>query len=197
MCCGGFRRSSASRTRSGSLAVAVVAAAVVYSLIRVGPPSEERERRLDERRIEDLRSTARAIDLHWTRHGSLPSALDRLSDTPVRDVTLNDSQSRESYEGRVQTASTFQLCGLFWTDWSPPSVDVLWSHPKGRHCFDLEVREVQRESGPDAHRGGSAVSTPGRASSYGAPVPDDPRNMLVPSANVMSRPFARFVPSFA
>ena len=164
---------------------------------RVGPPSEERERRLDERRIEDLRSTALAIDLHWTRHGSLPPALDRLSNTPVRDVTLNDPQSREPYEYLVLTASTFQLCGLFGTDWLPPSVDVLWSHPKGHHCFDPEVREVQREPGPDTYRGGSAVSTPGRANSYGAPVPDDPRNILDPSANVMSRPFARFVPSFA
>ena len=34
-------------------------------------------------------------------------------------------------------------------------------------------------------------------SSYGAPVPDEPRNSLWPSANVTSRPFARFVPSFA
>ena len=38
---------------------------------------------------------------------------------------------------------------------------------------------------------------PGRASSYGAPVPDDPMNSFFPSENVMSRPFARRVPSFA
>ena len=53
------------------------------------------------------------------------------------------------------------------------------------------------EPSRDTHRGRSAVSTPGRASSYGAPVPDDPRKSLVPSASVMSRPFARFVPSLA
>jgi hypothetical protein len=34
-------------------------------------------------------------------------------------------------------------------------------------------------------------------SSYGAPVPDDPMNSFFPSANVMSRPLARFEPSLA
>ena len=34
-------------------------------------------------------------------------------------------------------------------------------------------------------------------SSYGAPVPDEPRNNFVPSVNVMSLPFALFEPSFA
>ena len=33
-------------------------------------------------------------------------------------------------------------------------------------------------------------------SSYGAPVPDEPRNNFRPSGNVTSLPFARFEPSF-
>jgi len=44
---------------------------------------------------------------------------------------------------------------------------------------------------------GFSVAAPGRVSSYGAPVPDDPMNSVLPSANVISRPFARRVPSFA
>ena len=106
------------RNTLGVLAVAVVAAAVVYGLFRVGPPSDERERRLDKRRIEDLRSIARAVDLHWTRHGNLPAALDLLSDATVQDVTFGDPESGEPYEYRVLTDSTFELCGSFGTDWS-------------------------------------------------------------------------------
>ena len=138
------------RNTVGILAVAVVAASVVYGLIRIGPPRDERERRLDERRIEDLRWIARAIDLHWTQNGTLPAALDLLSDSTVPDLTFRDPESREPYEYRVLTASTFELCGLFGTDWlppsgpdrSPPGVEVFWSHPTGRHCFDLVVGEV-------------------------------------------------------
>ena len=33
-------------------------------------------------------------------------------------------------------------------------------------------------------------------SSYGAPVPDEPRNSFLPSGRVMSRPLARMDPSF-
>ena len=115
--------------------VAAVAIAVVYGLTRVGPPRDQRERRLDERRIEDLRRIARAIDLHWTRHGSLPAALDVLSEATVRDVTFNDPESEEPYEYRVETPSTFELCGSFGTDWLDPSVDLFWSHPMGSPLF--------------------------------------------------------------
>ena len=132
----------------GVLAVAVVTVAAVYGLTRVGPPRDARERRLDERRVEDLRGIARAVDLHWTRHGTLPVALNLLSDATARDVTFNDPASGTPYEYRVQTASAFELCGFFETDWLQSSADVFWSHPMGRHCFDLEVREVQREA-PD------------------------------------------------
>ena len=136
------------RNLVGVLAVVVVAVAVVYGLMRVGPPSVERERRLDERRVEDLRKIADAIDLHWTRRGSLPVALGALSDTVASDASVSDPATGQSYEYRVLTESTFELCASFETDRSRPSLDVFWSHPMGRHCFDLEVREVQREEEP-------------------------------------------------
>ena len=143
----------------GVLAIAVVAVAVVYGLMRVGPPSIERERRLDERRVEDLREIADAVDLHWTRRGSLPEALDSLPDTVASDASFSDPATGQSYEYRVLTESTFELCAIFGTDWLRPSMDVFWSHPTGRHCFDLEVREVQREE-DDQDR--SAVKRPAR-----------------------------------
>ena len=83
------------RTAVGVVDVAAVAMSVVYGLTRVGSPSDERERRLDERRVEDLRGgIARAVDLHWTRRGSLPASLHELSDATVRDVALNDPGAR-------------------------------------------------------------------------------------------------------
>jgi len=142
------------RTTVGAVAVAVVAMSVVYGLTQVGLPSDERKRRLDERRVEDLREIARAVDLHWTRHGSLPASLHELSDATVRDVALNDPERGESYEYRARAAATFELCGSFATDWSAPSAEVFWTHTIGRHCFDLEVREVQRQ---DADKDGSPV----------------------------------------
>ena len=124
------------RNLVGVLAIVVVAVAVVGGLMRVGPPSVERERRLDERRVEDLREIADTTDLHWTRSGSLPAAL---------DASFSGPATGQSYEYRVLTESTFELCASFGTDRLRPSMDVFWSHPTGRHCFDLAVHEVQRD----------------------------------------------------
>lgn len=140
---------SSLRTTTGVVAVAVVAAAVVYGFTQIGPPRDERERRLDERRVDDLQGLARAVDLHWTRHGGLPTSLQELSDGAVRELTLNDPERDEHYEYRVETASAFELCGVFGTNVSEPSADVFWTHPVGRHCFNLEVREVRRDADQD------------------------------------------------
>ena len=147
------------RNLVGVLAIAVVAVAVVVGLMLVGPPGVERDRRLDERRVEDLREIADAIDLHWTRRGSFPQALDALPDTVASDASFSDPASGQSYGYRVLTESTFELCASFGTEELPPSLEVFWSHPAGRHCFDLEVREVQRDE-DDQNR--PAVMRPAR-----------------------------------
>ncbi len=130
------------------VAVALVAAAVVYGLVLAGPPRDERERRLDQRRTQDLQSIGRAIDLYWTRHGHFPMRVATLTDTSVLDI-LHDPDTGQPYEYRVLTDSTFELCGIFTTEWSSPAGNVFWSHPPGRACFNLEVRAVQRTKAID------------------------------------------------
>ncbi len=126
------------------VAIAAVGTAVVIGLVRLGPPSEERSRRLDEQRIEDLGRLARSVDLHWTRDGSLPLSLGTLSDAAVPGARFSDPGTSQPYDYRVLGDSTFELCGHFETDWSARSSDEFWSHPPGRFCFELDVREVRR-----------------------------------------------------
>ena len=126
------------------VAIAAVGTAVVIGLVRLGPPSEERSRRLDEQRIEDLGRLARSVDLHWTRDGSLPLSLGTLSDAAVPGARFNDPGTSQPYGYRVLGDSTFELCGHFETDWSARSSDEFWSHPPGRFCFELDAREVRR-----------------------------------------------------
>ena len=59
--------------------VAVVIAAVVAGVFVLGSPADERARRLDRRRVEDLQGIAAATDLYWTRHSRLPASLDELT----------------------------------------------------------------------------------------------------------------------
>ena len=126
------------------VAIAAVGTAVVVGLVRLGPPGDERSRRLDEQRIEDLGRLARSVDLHWTRDGSLPPSLGALSDAAVPGARFSDPGTSRPYGYRVLGDSTFELCGQFETDWSARSSDEFWSHPPGRFCFELDVREVRR-----------------------------------------------------
>ena len=137
--------SASRRNTVGILALVLVGVAIVYGLIRIGPPSEERQRRFDERRVEDIRSLARAADLHWTRQGTLPATLDVLVDTAPRELASTDPESGDPYEYRVLADASFELCASFGTDWADPLAEEFWAHRRGRHCFTLEAQEVERD----------------------------------------------------
>ena len=127
------------------LAVGVVVVAVVSGLIVLGPPSEQRARRLDDRRVEDLRGITRAVDLYWTRHGRLPASLDELSRESGVNINSHDPGTTQLYDYRVLGDKTYELCAHFQRDLPEPSQRVgkgFWSHGAGRQCFQPEVEEV-------------------------------------------------------
>ena len=133
------------------LAIGVVVVAVVGGLVLLGPPSEERTRRLDERRTEDLRGITRAVDLYWTRHGRLPASIKDLSGESGLKVSARDPGTAQTYELRVLDAATYELCASFERTSIEPgnsaarTPDVsedFWSHGVGRRCFRLDAQEV-------------------------------------------------------
>ena len=133
------------------LAIGAVVVAVVAGLMVLPPPSEERTRRLDERRVEDLRGIARAMDLHWTRHGRLPAAVGDLAREPGVRVSTRDPGTGQDYELRLLDEPTYELCAIFeraTADSGDPAggaEDVsedFWSHGAGRRCFRLDAQEV-------------------------------------------------------
>ena len=130
------------RTLAGAATVAAVAGFVALGLFSIDPPGEARARRLDTRRVADLRHVARVIDVHWTRDGALPASLAELPG--LDDAALEDPVSRRPYDYRAVTASAFELCARFDTETTRLERDHLWWHPTGRHCFRLEAEEARR-----------------------------------------------------
>ncbi len=129
------------------LAIGVVLVAVVGGLIVLGPPSEERARRLDNRRVEDLRGITGVVDLYWTRHGRLPSSLDDLAQESGVNISSRDPGTAQVYDLRVLGAETYELCADFQRNSADPAQGVskgFWSHGVGKQCFQLEAQEVPR-----------------------------------------------------
>ena len=129
-----------------SLVVAVLAV-VIVGVILLDSPAQERLRRLDERRVDDLRSISAELDFYWTREGTLPSSLEELSNEPGIFIDLYDPETGQPYEYRVLSSNTYELCAEFARDTADeqgrPYRDY-WSHGQGRHCFELGARDVNR-----------------------------------------------------
>ena len=127
---------------------AVVLAAVVVGAILLESPAQARLRRLDERRIDDLRDLALAIDAYWTREGQLPASLDDLSEAERIVRELVDPESGEPYEYRVLGEKIFELCAVFARDTGEDDRDgryrSFWLHGPGKQCFQLEAQDVGR-----------------------------------------------------
>ena len=123
------------------LAIAVVTIAVVTALIQLGLPTDQRMRRLDDRRVEDLRGITDAADLYWTRRGSLPISLQDLSAEPGVNLRYRDSSTGRLYEYRVLSDTTYELCADFQLN-SVVERSGFWSHGAGSQCFELVVRDI-------------------------------------------------------
>ncbi len=127
--------------------IAICLAVVVIAMIIVGvsvldSPAQERLRRLDERRVDDMRELSYELDFYWTREGTLPPSLEQLSSEPGVFVELSDPETGLPYEYRVLSSNTYELCAVFALETAAEQdrfYKDVWSHGPGRQCFELEV----------------------------------------------------------
>ena len=125
------------------LASIAVVAALVTGIIVLGPPSEERARRLDAKRVSELEQLRGAIEYYRQQKGRLPSSLDDLASLPNVSVELRDPVSGQPYGFRLTDAAAYEVCATFDRDSKEQSTRgrEFWAHAPGTHCFTVKVRE--------------------------------------------------------
>ena len=126
------------------IASIVVVASIVAGIIELGPPSDERARRLDSKRTTDLQQLTSAIEYFHQQKGHLPSSLEELSSFPNVRVELRDPESGESYGYRLINETSCEVCATFDRDSNEQQVSYgreFWAHTPGRHCFTVNVRQ--------------------------------------------------------
>jgi hypothetical protein len=129
------------------VAVAAVAASVLGGLLLLGSPRTERERRLDARRVADMRALASAVDLYWTRQGQLPSSLATLAQERGIQPNRVDPENGRPYDYRVVGENAYELCAQFARDASEEGRgrrEDFWTHGSGLQCFRLAPKTVKR-----------------------------------------------------
>ena len=125
-----------------------VVAAVIAAIVVLGSPMEQRQRRLDERRVHDLTTIVNTISLYASTHEALPSELSVLGKQPGPRRAPMDPDTGAPYEYSVLGAESYQLCAVF----TMPSPDASaapissyaeregWTHGAGRQCFERKQK---------------------------------------------------------
>jgi hypothetical protein len=135
-----------------AVAGAVLLPVFVYGLVLAGSPLTERQRKLDEQRVDDVRTIALAAmdyvydgdQYRWKEEAEpqrdLPESLQQLAQQSERHrVPLEDPEG-EVYVYRVMDEHRFEVCATFnfpneRVRWNAP----FWDHPAGRHCYTFNI----------------------------------------------------------
>lgn len=138
------------------LIIAVVIAAILWGFAVIGSPFQQREKRFDERRVNDLSIIQSQIINYWQRKESLPKELKDLEDPISGFFVPRDPQTGIDYEYVVDGGKEvkFKLCAVFNNsnlgklDDTVKTRPVLpggeyypdsWQHDSGRQCFDRKI----------------------------------------------------------
>ena len=120
--------------------VCVVVAAVTTGIVIIGSPVEERTRRLDARRVEDLQAISSAIQVFHQRHQQVPGSLDELSRERGLSAVPRDPVTGQAYGYRTFNANSYELCSTFDRDTAETRGADFWSHGTGTQCFTLNIK---------------------------------------------------------
>jgi hypothetical protein len=120
--------------------VLVVAAAVTSGIVIIGSPIEERIRRLDARRVDDLQRLSRSVDVYHARHKRVPASLEELSTEPGLGDIPRDPVTGAAYGYRSSGERNYELCATFDRDTAGVRTADFWSHGAGAQCFTQEIR---------------------------------------------------------
>ncbi len=128
--------------------------ALVYGFMTIPNPSDQRKVRLDQQRVTDLGQLQYAIDDQYRLDQALPETINDIRDnsySPSQSLIKTDPETGASYEYKMGTPMTYQLCATFTTDsekekmtadennYSYASFKSKFPHGIGKKCFDFEV----------------------------------------------------------
>lgn len=147
------------------LGIALFVSLIIFTFKVMGSPKEQRNLRLDEKRVNDLQTIQWQIINFWQNKGKLPQDLSALKDPMSGTVIPVDPEFEKGkyYEYSIKDKLTFELCASFSMNmpkgWSennniaipmyadkvstsvsyPGGSGESWYHDAGRTCFTRTI----------------------------------------------------------
>lgn len=145
----------------GYFVILVVLAAIVAAFFAVGSPKEQRLRKADMQRMNDLSMIQSHIGEYFTTKSKLPAKLADLNDA-FRGIEIpTDPETKQEYGYQAKGETTFELCADFHLPWNAEEdrgwsgergITVsspyyggygpqgnTWKHEAGRQCFERTI----------------------------------------------------------
>ena len=123
-----------------SILAAIAAVAVVSISIWLNPPSENRARALDQKRLDGMKRTESAICDYFKSHHALPADLKALDSERNQSIqaSWHDPETQQPLEYTVTGQDTYRLCATFdrSSDWQNSDEYGFKKHSAGRDCLD-------------------------------------------------------------
>lgn len=131
-----------------AIVTAVVASSVIAAIVMLGAPSVQRQRKMDEVRVQNLAFIVSSVNGYFTRHKELPSNLDALAKEPGYHIAQNDPNTGKPYEYQTLGATSYRVCADFARDSAAESpqlysayLNVDWAHGAGHQCFERNTEK--------------------------------------------------------
>lgn len=126
-----------------SVLAALVAVAAVATSIWLNPPSENKARSLDQKRLQGLKLTEDAIKKYFDIHHALPADLKALDSETNQPIQANwyDPETHQPLEYEIKGQKSYSLCANFArnSEGQTPDEYLFKKHNAGRNCFEYNV----------------------------------------------------------
>lgn len=133
---------------------AVVLGSIVMGFFIIGTPGEQRKRRFDEQRIQELQMIQTEVVNYWVQKETLPAQLTDLENSISGFRVPTDPATNQPYEYIINSDLSFDLCAVFGQQtveerfnsggmyYTGPYYDPYsqnWSHKAERTCFTRTI----------------------------------------------------------
>jgi len=147
----------AAKSKIPKILTVVVSVVVITSIIMgffiVGTPAQQRARRFDDQRIQDLQILQGQVIDYWQKKNVLPVGLINLEDNITGFIAPKDPGSKQTYEYIVNGPLAFELCATFsrsdindklnkgspYYAYPISAYQQNWNHDVGRACFSRTI----------------------------------------------------------
>lgn len=126
---------------------------IIIGFFIMGTPAQQRAKRFDEQRVQDLQVLQSEIINYWQVKGYLPENLAALKNSVTGFTAPVDPATNQPYEYEIKNDLTFNLCATFASDSTDTYMDskmtrprfdyygyeANWDHGGGRTCFERTI----------------------------------------------------------